>query len=55
MLYYRYNKKRKDEERMDIAEKIIEVLEYFADKVGIAINWTSDNILPYVQQILAKY
>lgn len=40
---------------MNISEKIIEVLEYFADKVGIAINWTSDNILPYVQQILAKY
>ena len=40
---------------MSMSEQIIEVLNYFAEKVGIAIDWTAENILPYFQSLLAKY
>ena len=32
-----------------ISDGIIKVLDSLADKFGIAIDWTSSNILPYLQ------
>lgn len=34
-----------------MSEQIIRVLDYLAQKFGIAIDWTADNILPQVQRI----
>ena len=31
---------------MNISQQIIEVLNALSEKVGIAIDWTSENILP---------
>ena len=36
---------------MTVGQQIIEVLDALCQKFGIAINWTSDNILPYVEDL----
>ena len=36
---------------MTVDQQIIEVLDALCQKFGIAINWTSDNILPYVEDL----
>lgn len=37
-----------------MSQQIIEVLEYLFEKFGIAIDWTAENILPYVQELGGK-
>lgn len=36
---------------MTVSQQIIEALDALCQKFGIAINWTSDNILPYVEDL----
>ena len=36
---------------MEISEQVIKVLNAVCDKFGIAIDWTSNNIIPYIQQL----
>ena len=36
---------------MEISEQIIKVLDAVCDKFGIAIDWTSNNVIPYIQQL----
>lgn len=38
-----------------MSEEIIKILDALADKFGIAIDWTSSNVLPYLQQLCTKY
>lgn len=33
----------------------IKILDALADKFGVAIDWTSANIIPYLQQLCEKY
>lgn len=40
---------------MKISEQIIEVLEYLGEKFGIAVDWSSDNMLPVLQTLCGKY
>ena len=40
---------------MQISDEIINVLEYLCSKIGLTIDWTSSNILPYVEQLCGKY
>lgn len=40
---------------MQISDQIIQVLEYLAEKMGVTIDWSQQNVLPYVQQICEKY
>lgn len=40
---------------MYISDEIIKVLEYLCDKIGITIDWTSNNVLPYLEQICEKF
>ena len=35
--------------------KVIEVLDYLFQKFGIAVDWTSENIVPYIQVLCEKY
>ena len=42
-------------DKMQISDEIIKVLEYMCDKVGVTIDWTSNNVLPYVQQLGEKF
>ena len=36
---------------MEISEQVIKVLDAICDKFGIAIDWTSNNVIPYIQQL----
>lgn len=34
---------------------IIQVIETLCDKVGIAIDWTSENVVPQIQEVIHRY
>lgn len=36
-------------------EEVIKILDALAEKFGLAIDWTSANVLPYLQQLCGKY
>jgi hypothetical protein len=38
-----------------MSDQIIKVLEYLGDKLGIAIDWTTENVLPYAEQLFHRY
>lgn len=38
-----------------MSEEIIKVLDYIGDKLGIAIDWSSENVWPYVMDVLGRY
>ena len=40
---------------MQVSDQIIEVLDYLCSKIGVTIDWTASNVLPYVQTLLEKY
>ena len=39
---------------MVASEQIIQVLNYLGEKFGIAIDWTSDNVIPYLTELCSK-
>ena len=38
-----------------MSEEIIKILNILSEKIGICINWTQGNIIPYLEQICQKY
>ena len=40
---------------MTVSEQIIEVLDALCEKFGVAIDWTQDNIFPYIEKLLGKF
>ena len=40
---------------MQMSDQIIEVLNYLGEKLGISIDWTSENVVPYAQELCGKY
>jgi hypothetical protein len=40
---------------MSLSNEIINVLEYLGRQIGITIDWTSENVLPYVEQLCEKF
>ena len=38
-----------------MSEEIIKILNILSEKIGISINWTQRNIIPYLEQICQKY
>ena len=38
-----------------MSEEIIKILDALAEKFGLAIDWTSANVIPYLQQLCGKY
>lgn len=40
---------------MSISDQIIAVINDLCDKLGIAIDWSAENILPKVEELCAKY
>ena len=36
---------------MEISEQVIKVLDAVCDKFGIAIDWTSNNVIPYIEHL----
>lgn len=39
---------------MQISDEIIKVLEYLCGKLGVTVDWTSENIMPYIQTLCQK-
>lgn len=40
---------------MNVSEQIIAVIDNLCEKFGIAIDWTQENIWPYLQSLFQKY
>lgn len=40
---------------MEFSKEIITVLDYLCSKFGIAIDWTSQNVMPYLESLCEKY
>ena len=38
-----------------MSEEIIKVLDYLGAQIGIAIDWSSENVWPQVTDILGRY
>ena len=38
-----------------MSKEIIEVLDALSDRLGMSIDWTQNNIIPYLQEICDKY
>ena len=38
-----------------MSQEIINVLNYLAEQIGIAIDWSSENVWPQVMEILGRY
>jgi hypothetical protein len=38
-----------------MSQEIINVLDYLCKKFGIVIDWTSENVMPYLQDLCARY
>lgn len=39
---------------MTLSDQIIQVLNYLGEKFGIAIDWTSENVIPYITTLCTK-
>ena len=40
---------------MTVSGEIIKVLDDLCRRFGIAVNWTSENVLPYLQDLCTRY
>lgn len=40
---------------MTFSNQFIEILNALCDKVGITVDWTSSNVLPYLQDLIARF
>ena len=40
---------------MSVSDQIIAVINDLCAKFGIAIDWTSENVLPYIEDLCARY
>lgn len=38
-----------------MSEEIIKVLDNLGEKFGIAIDWTNQNVMPYLQNLMEKF
>lgn len=38
-----------------MSEEIIKILDNLGERLGIAIDWTSENILPYLQDLMSRF
>ena len=39
---------------MTVSEQIIQVIDALCEKFGIAVNWTSENVIPYIETLYKK-
>lgn len=39
---------------MNVSDQIIQVLDHLCEKFGLVIDWTSENVLPYVTTLCTK-
>lgn len=39
---------------METSNKVVEVINVLCEKFGIAVDWTSQNVLPYLEQLCSR-
>lgn len=42
-------------QQMSVSDQIIAVINDLCAKFGIAIDWTADNVMPYIEDLCARY
>lgn len=40
---------------MTFSKEIIEILDYLGKQFGIAIDWSSKNVMPYLQDLMSRF
>lgn len=40
---------------MEFSQEIINILNYLCQKFGIVIDWTSENVIPYLEELCSRY
>ena len=40
---------------MKFSEELIEVFDYIGEKIGIAIDWSDANVIPYLQDLCKRF
>jgi len=40
---------------MQLSDEVIKILEYLGSKIGLTIDWTGENVLPYITQLAEKF
>lgn len=40
---------------MSISNEIVKIFDAIAERLGVAIDWSSENIIPYLEQLFDKY
>ena len=40
---------------METNNKVVEVIDALCEKLGIAVDWTSNNVLPYVEDLMGRF
>lgn len=38
-----------------MSDEIIKILDALAEKFGVVVDWTSTNVIPYIEQLFNKY
>ena len=38
-----------------MSEQIIKLLEHMGDKIGVVIDWTQENVMPYVEDLVRRF
>ncbi len=40
---------------MTVSDQVIQVLNKVCEKIGIAVDWSQENVVPYLQELCTKY
>lgn len=40
---------------MEFSKEVIEIFDYIGEKFGIAIDWSSENVVPYIKELCQKF
>ena len=40
---------------MEASNQIIDIMDYLGEKIGVTIDWTSENVLPYIESLIPKF
>lgn len=40
---------------MEVSKQIIEVLDYLCRKLGVVVDWSQGNVMPYVQDLYRRF
>ena len=38
-----------------MSDDVIKILDALSEKIGLSIDWTSQNVVPYINQLCRKY